>query len=153
MAFFDKLNDLANAAGEKASGALEIGKLNLKLNSEEKKITEATEAIGACLLRSLDAGQDYDEAIMALYQEIKASRASIASMQAEIANLSGTVLCSACAAKNPPDSKYCRACGAKLSDKPPADAPVEIVETLCPTCGAAVTADEIFCTQCGTKLD
>lgn len=153
MAFFDKLNDLANAAGEKASGALEIGKLTLKLSSEEKKIAEATEAIGACLLRSLDAGQDYDEAIMALYDEIKASRAAIASMQAEIATLSGTLLCPSCSGKNPPNSKFCRECGAKFSDVPPADAPVEIVETLCPTCGVAVSADESFCTQCGTKLD
>lgn len=153
MAFLNKLNDLASVASGKASGALEIGKLNLKVNSEEKKVVETIQAIGVCLLRSLDAGQKYDEVIMGLFAEINASRASITSMQSEIANLSGAILCPACAAKNPPDSKFCRACGTKLVDEPPVDTPVEIVETLCPTCGAVVTAEESFCTQCGSQLD
>lgn len=153
MAFLDKLNNFASAASEKASGAIEIGKLNLKLNAEEKKMEEATLNIGNRLLLTMDEGQTYDEAIMALYAEVQASRAAVASIRSEIATLSGVVLCSSCDAKNPPDSKFCRECGSKLEAEPTTDAPVEIVETLCPNCGVAVDPNESFCTQCGTKLD
>lgn len=153
MAFFDKLNKMANVATEKASGAIEVGKLNLKINTEEKKIEEATKEIGTCLLRSLDAGQDYDEAIMQLYEEIKTARAAIASIKAELANITGALICATCSAKNPPESKFCRECGAKLEPEAPAEDPVEIIETICPTCGAVVDPEEKFCTQCGTKLD
>jgi ribosomal protein L40E len=154
MAFLDKLNNFANAASEKASGAIELGKLNLKLNTEEKKMEDITLKIGKCLLQSLDAGQEYDEAIMDLYEEIQTARAAVVSIKAELANVSGSLICPSCSAKNPPQSKFCRACGTKLeADPPEEDAPIEIVEVLCPNCGATVDSDEKFCTQCGTKLD
>ncbi|MDF2839225.1 MAG: hypothetical protein K0S60_928 [Evtepia sp.] len=153
MAFLDKLNKMANVATEKASGAIEIGKLNLKINTEEKKIEESTAKIGECLLTSLDASQEYDEGIMQLYEEIKTSRAVIASIKAELASLSGSFICPSCSAKNPPESKFCRECGTKLEAEHPEEDPVEIVEVLCPNCGATVGSEEKFCTQCGTKLD
>ena len=154
MAFWDKLNNIATTAGEKASGAIEIGKLNLKLNTEEKKIEDLVIQLGSALLLNLDAGQEFDETIMALYEELKATRAAIASLHAEIAALTGSVICPSCQEKNPLDSKYCRECGSKLQEEHPEDeAPVEIVETLCPTCGASVSASDHFCTQCGNKLD
>lgn len=153
MAFLDKLNRMANVATEKASGAIEVGKLNLKINAEEKKIEESTTKIGDCLLRSLDADQEYDEGIMQLYEEIKTSRAVIASIKAELASISGALLCPSCSAKNPSESRFCRECGAKLESESPAEDPIEIVEILCPTCGATVGSEEKFCTQCGTKLD
>ncbi len=37
MAFFDKLNDLANTATEKACSAIESGKTAISVNREEKK--------------------------------------------------------------------------------------------------------------------
>jgi len=153
MAFLDKLNKMANAATEKASGAIEIGKLNLKINTEEKKIEESTAKIGECLLKSLDAGQDYDEGIMQLYEEIKTARAAIASIKAELATISGTLICPSCSAKNPLESKFCRECGTKLESEHPTEDPIEIVEILCPNCGATVGSEEKFCTQCGAKLD
>lgn len=153
MAFLDKLNNFASVAGEKASGALEIGKLNLRLNTEERKIETATASIGACMLCNLDAGQEYDEAIMSFYEDIKVGRATIASIRAEIATVSGIMVCPACAAKNPAGSKFCRECGNKLVAEDPVEpVTVEIVETFCPNCNAAVKADEAFCTQCGHQL-
>ena len=153
MAFLDKLNSFANAATEKASDVLESGKLNLKINTEERKIEQATLKIGQCLLRSLDAGQEYDESIMNLYEEIQASRTAISSIKADLTNLSGVVFCPSCHAKNPPESKFCRDCGTKLEPGQAADETVEIVDILCPNCGTTVGADLKFCTQCGAKLD
>lgn len=154
MAFWDKINNIAATASEKASGAIEVGKLNLKLATEEKKTEELTFQIGSTLLLRLDAGQEFEETIMALYEEVKTSRAAVASLHAEIANLTGSVICSSCQEKNPVDSKFCRECGSKLQEEQPEeDAPVEIVETVCPTCGVTVNDTDHYCTQCGTKLD
>lgn len=153
MAFFDKLNNFASAAGEKASGAIEVGKLNLKQSAEDKKIEVATFQIGASLLLSLDAGQEYDETIMALYDDIKASRAAITSIRAEIASITGSILCSTCGAKNASDSKFCCECGSKLNVEPPEEVVLDIVETVCPSCGASVDPTEHFCTQCGHQLN
>lgn len=152
MAFWDKINNIAATAGEKASGVIEVGKLNLKLAAEEKKIEALTYQLGSSLLVSLDAGQEFEETIMALYEEMKASRAALASLHAEIANLTGSVICPSCLEKNPVDSKFCRECGSKFQQEPQ-EAPVEIVETVCPSCGVSVNDTDHFCTQCGTKLD
>lgn len=153
MVFWDKINNIAATAGEKASEAIEIGKLNLKLGTEEKKIEDLIIQLGSTLLLNLDAGQSFDETIMALYEEVKASRAAIASLHAEIASRTGSVLCPSCQEKNPADSKFCRECGANLQEQAtPEEAPVEIVETVCPACGSAVNDTDHFCTQCGNKL-
>ncbi len=152
MVFWDKLNNIAATAGEKASGAIEIGKLNLKLGTEEKKIEDLIIQLGSTLLLNLDAGQAYDETIMALYEEVKAARAAIASLHAEIANLTGSLLCPSCQEKNPADSKFCRECGTNLQEQTSDEAPVEIVETVCPACGSPVNDTDHFCTQCGNKL-
>lgn len=152
MGIFDKLSDLASAAGEKTSGAIELGRLNLRLGGEEKKITEATHKIGECLLRSLDAGQEYDETVMSLYEDIKVSRDTVLSIKEEIAALSGLVLCSSCQSENPKGSKFCQECGASIQAESIVDVTPEEAEEHCPSCSAVVPADAAFCTQCGTKL-
>ena len=153
MGIFGKLSDLANAASEKTGSAIELGKLNLRLNGEEKKVSEATHKIGECLLRSLEAGQEYDEAIMSLYEDIKLSQDIILSIKEEIAALSGLVLCPNCQAENPKGSKFCQSCGTSLNqEEPVVEAAGEVVEILCPSCSAVVEPDAAFCTQCGAKL-
>lgn len=152
MGIFKKLSRIASAAGEKTSSAIEIGKLNLRLGTEEKKITETTLKIGECLLRSLDAGQEYDEAVMSLYEDIKVSRETLLSVKEEIAALSGLVLCPNCQTENPTGSRFCQACGTSLLGEPVVEATGEIVKLLCPTCHAPVSPDATFCNQCGGKL-
>ncbi|MBP1758558.1 MAG: hypothetical protein H6Q61_807 [Firmicutes bacterium] len=152
MGIFDKLSDLANAATEKTSGAIEIGKLNLRLGGEEKKIAEATHKIGECLLRSLDAGQEYDEAVMSLYEDIKVSRDAVLSIKEEIAALSGLLLCPSCQKENPKGSKFCQECGTSIQEETVVDVTPEAVENRCPSCSAVVAPDAAFCTQCGTKI-
>lgn len=152
MAFLDKLNTLASAAGEKASGAIEVGKLNLRLGAEERKIEAITYQLGACLLLNLEAGQEYDETIMTLFEEVKTSRAMIGSIRGEIATLSGIVLCPTCCSKNTSDSKFCRECGSKMINQEEAVIEAEVISKLCPACGQAVDTQEQFCTQCGNRL-
>ena len=155
MAFFDKLGNIASNATEMASGAIEIGKLNLKIGAEEKKVTELTTKIGAFLLTQLDAGKEYDETIMSLYREILESRALIHESKKEAATISGMVICPVCEASNPADSKFCSACGNKILAEAVSTVVAEAVPAAtvtCPSCGHVEDGVVHFCTQCGTKL-
>jgi len=51
----------------------------------------------------------------------------------------GGLACSACSAANPPDARFCMACGARL-------------ERVCPACATPATADARFCVACGTPI-
>ena len=57
--------------------------------------------------------------------------------------MSHEIICRECNASNPPGSKFCSNCGAKL---PPS------TRIICPNCGTANPHDRIFCDNCGTKL-
>ncbi len=83
MAFLEKVTKIANQAQEKAEEALESGKLKLKIMDEEKTIKEKQLEIGRCIVEKLDDGQEFDERIAGLYQQIVASRTRIEEYKAE----------------------------------------------------------------------
>jgi ribosomal protein L40E len=49
------------------------------------------------------------------------------------------MLCSRCQQDNPPDARFCNACGAKL-------------QTVCPQCTYVNPPDSRFCNECGVPL-
>ncbi len=57
--------------------------------------------------------------------------------------MSHEITCRECNAENPPGSKFCSNCGAKL---PPS------THIICPNCETANPYDRIFCDNCGTRL-
>ena len=59
MALQEKLNNLAASAGSKVNSAIESGKLHIKINNEERKITEFILNLGELTLDKLDAGETY----------------------------------------------------------------------------------------------
>ena len=162
MAIREKLSSLANSAAGRANNAIENGKLNLKINSEERKITEYTLHIGELLVDKLDLGETFDDEIAALYSSILASREIIAAARSEIeinrqeneaaraaaAAPAGNV-CAVCGAPLAPLSNFCSQCGAKV------ELPAEEEEEKngeCPACGAEVKEDDKFCDQCGAPV-
>ena len=152
MAFLDKINSFASAATEKATSAIESGKLNLKIGGEQKKISDATTRMGVYLLQTLDEGQEYDATIMSLYADVVAARASIAEIREEIAVVNGLVLCENCNAESSKGSKYCRECGSQF----PLillDPPISEDTPVCKSCQTPVEEGTTFCTQCGKKID
>ena len=56
-------------------------------------------------------------------------------------------ICQQCGFENHPNAKFCRGCGAKLEEIPPAPRPV------CPQCGAPIHIGTKFCRSCGARLD
>ena len=153
MDIFSKINQFANTAGGKASGAFELGKITLKIAAEEKKIGETTEKIGECILLSLDEGQTYSEAVTSLYEDITASRAAILAFKAQMAQINGNVLCTCCQTENSEESKFCKECGCKIEEQPPIVAEVVEMKNACPACGAEIEEDSHFCTKCGKRVE
>ena len=55
--------------------------------------------------------------------------------------VSGELICKSCGTVNPPDSKFCKKCGASL----------ETLKT-CPQCGSKLDPDAVFCPKCGFRV-
>lgn len=123
MALRDKLNILAATASGKANTAIETGKLNLKINSEEKKIAEYTQNIGELIVDKLDIGETFDDEVMALYMSIKGSRETIASLKSEIDSLR-QIICPGCGAVLGEKDNFCANCGMKVERTPEDAEPV-----------------------------
>ena len=130
MALKDKLTSIATTVGGRANNAIENGKLNLKINGEERKIAEYTLHIGELIVERLDAGEAFDDEIAALYDSIKASRDVIAAARADIE-------------VNRQENEAMKKAAAP-------DAPEDPV---CPACGTLLAADANFCPQCGAKVE
>ena len=148
MALRETLNNLAATASSRANNAIETGRLHIKISNEERKITEFILSIGELALDKLDAGETFDDEIMALYSSVQASREVIAEAQATIESyrpITVEPVCAACGAAISEDAKYCAQCGAKV--EPPE------AEPTCPSCGTPLEEDAKFCTSCGTKVE
>lgn len=125
-----RANTLATGAASKANTAIETGKLNLKINNEEKKIDEFTLNIGELILDKLDSGEAFDDEIMALYSSIQASREVIAGARAEIeakrqtdqageADFSSAATCTSCGEPLSQEANFCSNCGTKVETEVP----------------------------------
>lgn len=155
MALLDKLNDLAAAATTKANNAIETGKLNLKISTEEKKIAAFTLSIGDLMVDKLDAGETFDDEIMALYASIQAAREVIAGTKAEIgaSRPAPAPVCASCGAELADAAKFCAHCGAKVDGPALEVVEGEVVPSTCAHCGAELERGAKFCNQCGAKTD
>jgi hypothetical protein len=148
MALREKLGSLGSFAAaatgkatSKANQAIESGKLSLKITAEEKKIEEFVLNIGDLVLDQLDAGQVYDDEVMALYGAIQASREVIEETKATLAARraapeSGPV-CAACGSPVAEGDRFCAQCGEKLPEPV-----VEIIPEENPEADPAPEAEE-----------
>ncbi len=87
MAFLDKLGDIAKTATDKAGDAVDIAKMNSKINGEEKNIAIAISKIGDYYLKKMDAGESLAPEVMEIYQKILESRAAIDDLNSQIVAL------------------------------------------------------------------
>lgn len=153
MALRDKLNNLAATATNKANSAIENGKLTLRISNEERKISELTHNMGELLLDELDAGETFNDEIMALYSSIASAREVIACAKAEMdanrqteevidVDVVVSSACETCGSELLGDAKFCATCGTKVAQEQ---------TSTCPSCGAELPEGANFCIQCGAK--
>ena len=87
MAFFDKISAAAKSAKESANTAIEIGKLNLKIKSENDSIEQFKGQIGDLLWSQYLAGTVTDPQVLALCESIAAANSNIEALQRQVEEL------------------------------------------------------------------
>ena len=109
------------------------------------------------MVDKLDAGETFDDEIMALYASIQATREVIAAARDEInANRPAAEevpSCPVCGAELAEHAKFCANCGAKVEEPSPQVVEAEVVPSVCPQCGAELEPKARFCIQCGAKVE
>jgi len=159
MAFFDKLNNLAKNVGDKANDAIEMTKLNSKINSEKSAITEDYKKIGEFYYEKYSNEHAFDTEVADFLSSIDAHKAAISEVEAQLKSLkeetaqqavqssAGSVVCPSCGKANAVGIKFCSECGTKLEEQLPPQS------KFCPSCGTSVVEGVKFCPSCGTKID
>ena len=132
MAFFDKITAAAKSAKESASTAIEVGKLNMKIKSENESIEQFKCQIGDLLWAQFQEGAVTDPQVIALCESIVAANANIEALQQQIEEL-----------KAPAEPE---------ETEEPAEEPAPVLERHCTQCGAVVPEEAKFCQECGAQL-
>ena len=130
MAFFDKISAAAKSAKETANTAIEIGKLNLKIKSENDSIEQFKGQIGDLLWSQYLAGTVTDPQVLALCESIAAANSNIEALQQQVEEL-----------KAPAGP-----------EEPAEEEAAPVLERHCPQCGAVVPEEARFCNNCGAQL-
>lgn len=84
MGFFDKIGEAAKNLGDKAGDAVETGKLNSKIKSENAAAGEDFKKIGEIYYNRYAASGVCDAEILELCQSVSAHYEAAAAAQAEI---------------------------------------------------------------------
>lgn len=132
MAFFDKIAAAAKSAKESANTAIEVGKLNMKIKSENDSIEQFKCQIGDLLWAQFQEGTVTDPQVIALCESIAAANASIEALQQQIEIL-----------KTPEEPVE--------EEAPAEEEPQPILERHCAQCGAVVAEESKFCSNCGAQ--
>lgn len=98
--------------GSKADSFFEGQKLRSKIVSEQRMIDKAMGDIGNIIYRKYVEGQEVDEGIKALCDDITKRKTAISSYRDEIAKMKGQKVCAACGTSVPEDAAFCMRCGA-----------------------------------------
>ncbi len=135
MAFFDKITAAAKSAKESANTAIEVGKLNLKIKSENDSIEQFKAQIGDLLWAQFQEGTVTDPQIIALCESIAAAEGNIEELQAQIEEL-----------KAPAEPQE------EAVEEEPTQEAAPVLERHCTQCGAVVSEEAKFCSECGASL-
>ena len=123
---FDALNDIVNALGEKANGAVEATKLSVALSQQRKNLTNAEQKIGEYYLTKYLEENAADEGILDVLETGRVAREAIADLTEKLTALEemlnarivpGKKVCEACGAYCENDAKFCSQCGAEFPEE------------------------------------
>lgn len=137
MALLDKLSAAAKTAKETANTAIEIGKLNLKIKSENDSIERFKGQIGDLMWAQYQEGSVTDPQVVALCESIAAANETIDELHRQIAEARLPEQREAPCEEE--DCKTCEGCQ-------------PVLEQHCPQCGAVVPEGANFCNNCGAQL-
>ena len=140
----------------------EINQVNTQIKNENGKISGYQYTLGVTLLKKLDEGMEFDEEIMGIYEQVKASRAAIENCNAELVRINQLIADEEAARQAEKERRAAEAAtlraarAAELAAKAGGlfgknnSAPAG--GAACPGCGNIVSPGMLFCNKCGTKL-
>jgi len=153
--------------GDKVGAAVETQKLNAKINAEKEAIDGVSKKIGEYYYRQYKSGDKLPEEAASLCAVIDGHNKAIDDAKAEIERLKTKSeteaapglppagpegVCPSCGKPNPPKTKFCNECGAKLPEQAAPGLPPAGPEGVCPSCGKPNPPKTKFCSECGAKL-
>lgn len=137
-------------ATEKSGKLIEEAKLRMQIASENDKISEKLEEIGAAVYEDFKSGNSTYSDFEDLCKDIETSELSVQEMRNKILEMKKLKQCSVCGTEISNDDRYCAKCGAEQEVIIEED----IAETdKCPYCDAKLAKNATFCSACGTKLE
>ena len=156
MEFFDELTSKLAGAGQeaakKAKELVDLGKINLKINSDEKKLTGMYEYLGASFYLSQKdgVGSDFSET----FQEIDEQQQKLTELRQERSKIRNVKTCPKCEGDSEFDANYCSKCGLKFTSEKAAsgEQEEEYLPEFCPGCGAKLVVGTKSCPNCFKKF-
>ena len=120
----DTLTDAGKTVGEKTKQAGTVAKLNAKIISSERSISESYSILGKYYY---DTYKDNpDEEIAETVNAVTAAVDTIAELKSELLAIKGLVKCTKCGGECPFEDTFCGKCGAELEKPEPAPAEEEV---------------------------
>ena len=139
-------------ATEKSGKLIEEAKLRMQIASENDKISEKLEQIGAAVYEDFKSGESAYADFEEICKEIEESEASIQEMRSKILEMKKMKKCAVCDTEMARDDRFCSKCGAEQDVTLEEESCYEKTDN-CPYCDAKLAKDATFCSACGTKLE
>lgn len=140
-------------ATEKSGKLIEEAKLRMQIASENDKISEKLEQIGAAVYEDFKSGNTNYSDFEDLCKEIEESEVSVEEMRNKILEMKKLKRCAVCDTEMSREDRYCSKCGAEQEVNFEEDEEKCEKTNNCPYCDAKLAKDATFCSACGTKLE
>lgn len=113
--FFDNLSvtltRTAKEVGEKAESFYGKQKMRAQIMTEEHAAEKALAALGSVIYKRAEAGEEFDEELKTLCENVKICYEKIEAMKKEMADKEGKKKCPSCGAMMDRDAVFCSSCG------------------------------------------
>ena len=140
-------------ATEKSGNLIEEAKLRIQIASENDKISEKLEEIGAAVYEDFKSGNSNYADFEDLCKDIEESESLVCEMRNKILEMKKLRQCAVCGTEISKEDRYCSKCGAEQEVEFEAEIEEESSVDKCPYCDTKLAKNATFCSACGTKLE
>ncbi|MGN0666276.1 MAG: zinc ribbon domain-containing protein [Huintestinicola sp.] len=124
----ESISNTGKAVGEKAKIGTDIAKLNIKISTEERALTEIYQTVGETYYKNNKDNPCCDE-MKKLFESVEEKLAAIDELKTLLHQTKGVVICPNCSAEIDAENDFCGKCGTKLEKPAPVvEEPVVLAE-------------------------
>ena len=115
------VTDFTENVAQKSTQVIETQKLKMRKSSLENDLRDIYVVLGHLYVRQMGAGFDQDSEEGRLLRRLNETRNAIASIEEELRQKKGMIVCPGCRESVSADFDYCPKCGAKLAKEASSD--------------------------------